>query len=572
MTRFWLKHYPAGVEADIDPDAFASLAQLLEVSMQQHAARPALVSLGTTLSYGDLDRLSRQFANWLLTLGLPSGSRVALMMPNCFSFAVAFVGTLRAGMTVVNVNPRYTPRELSLMLQDSGAEVLVVLENFAHTVAQVLNDPGVSVRQVVLTSMGDMQGWLKGRLTDFVLRRVKKAVKPFSLPDALRMKAVLAEGAARATSLPAVDAGQIAMLQYTGGTTGQSKGAILTHRNLVANVLQASAWFHPAMAARPGRAAETAPPVFVGALPLYHVFALMVCLLVPMRLGGLLVLIPDPRDVDHVVWALRRQRITVFPGLSTFYSLLMDDARFRSLDFTHLRLSVAGGMAVPSAVAARWLEVTGCAVCEGYGLTEASPTVACTPTDTTRHDGTVGLPLPSTEVKIVDENLEEVAQGESGEVLLRGPQIMAGYWRRPDETAAFLLPDGFFRTGDVGVMDERGYLRLLDRKKDLVVVSGFNVYSNEVEDVVCSHPGVKECAAVGVPDAHSGQVVKIFVVRSDPSVSAEALRAHCSLYLTAYKRPRQVDFVRWLPKSDIGKVLRRALRDGTVVPDADPGP
>lgn len=566
MDRIWLKHYPVGVPADIDPDEYRSLVHLLESLMATHAGQDALVYMGKVLRYADLDRLSGEFAGWLQSLSLPRGTRVALMVPNCHAYVVGLLGCLRAGMTAVNVNPLYTPRELSVLLKDSGAEVIVVLENFAHTLQPVL--AGSALRHVVLVSVGDLLGRLKGLLTNLVVRHVKRMVRPYQLPGALRLEKCLAMGRAHGFVPPEIGPGDLAVLQYTGGTSGVPKGAMLTQRNLLANTLQATAWFHPAME-QPGRPRPQGPPIFVGALPLYHIYALMVCLLVSLNLGGKLILIPNPRDVDALVKALKPHRVVVFPGLSTLYNLLLAHAGFRGLDFSNLRLSLAGGMAVASSVARRWQQVTGCAVCEGYGMTEASPTVCCTPTDATGFSGTIGVPLPSTEVKILDDAGRELPPGEPGELALKGPQLMAGYWQREVETRDFTTPDGFFRSGDIATMDERGFVRILDRKKDVIVVAGFNVYSNEVEEVVCTCPGVKECAAIGVPDEHSGQAVKIFVVRSAPDLDEATVLAHCAAGLTGYKRPRHLVFVKSLPKSDVGKVLRRLLRDGTVVPEPD---
>ncbi|MDO4230697.1 MAG: AMP-binding protein [Lautropia sp.] len=566
MDRFWLEHYPAGVPTDIDPDQYASLVHLLDESMGGHGADDATIYMGKALSHADLLRLSRHFAGWLLSLGLARGARVALMMPNCHAFVVSFMGVLRAGMTVVNVNPRYTERELREVLLDAEADVVVVLENFAHTVEKVL--PHVSVRHVVVVSVGDLIGLLRGMLTNLVVRRVKRMVPAYRLPGAKRLAQVLALGARQQQEMPALKPTDLALLQYTGGTSGTPKGAMLTHRNLVANVLQASAWFYPAME-KPGLPRPEGPPVFVGALPLYHIFALMICLLVTMRLGGKVILIPDPRDVNSLVKAVGRQKVVVFPGLSTLYSHLLANEGFRRLDFSNLRITLAGGAALSSTVAAEWLRVTGCAVCEGYGLTEASPTVCCTPTNAMEYQGTIGMPLPSTFVKIIDEAGNEVARGEEGELAFRGPQLMAGYWRREDETRAAMTPDGFFRSGDMAAVDERGYFRILDRKKDLVLVSGFNVYCNEVENVASGCPGVRECAAVGVPDEATGEAVKLFVVRSDRALTVETLRAYCAERLTGYKRPRHVVFVKSLPRSDVGKVLRRPLRMGTIVPPLD---
>ena len=566
MERVWLTHYPCGVPADIDPDSYRSLAHLLEEAMVRHAGQEAVVCLGRTLTYGDLDRLSMRFGAWLESLGLPKGARVGLMMPNCHAYVVSLLGTLRAGMAAVNVNPLYTPRELGNQLRDASVDVLVVLENFAHTVEKV--GPEELVRRVVLASMGDLLGGLKGWGVNMWLRHMRRMVPPFRLFGAVRFAEVMRQGKGLPFVPPRLEGADLAFLQYTGGTTGVSRGAMLTHRNMVANVLQGCAWFHPAMD-QPGKPTPEGAPVFVGALPLYHIYALSICLLVNMQLGGKLILIPNPRDVKGLVKALRPHRPVVFPGVSTLYDMLASHELFRGLDFSNLRISLAGGMAVPKAVAQRWETVTGCPVCEGYGLTEASPMVVCSPTNTMAHDGTVGMPLPSTEIGIRDNELRPLPWGQPGEVVVRGPQVMAGYWRHAEDTRAVMTPDGFLRTGDIGVMDERGYLRLLDRKKDMILVSGFNVYCNEVEDVICSHPAVKECAAVGVPDEHSGQAVKIFVVRQDRTLTCEALLAYCKERLTGYKRPRIVAFVKSLPKSDVGKVLRRPLRDGTAVLEAD---
>lgn len=566
MDRLWLNNYPAGVPADIDPDLHPSLVHLLDASASQYADREALVYMGKSLRYGELMALSRDFAAWLQSLGLERGSRVALMMPNCLAFVVSLIGTLRAGMTVVNVNPRYTARELGVQLKDAVPDVIVVLENFAHTVQQVL--PEVRVRHVVVSSVGDLLGGLKSVLTNLVVRRVRKMVPAYHIAGALRFSQVMSRGAALRHQMPTLVPTDLAFLQYTGGTSGVPKGAMLTHRNLTANVLQATAWFHPAMD-QPGRPRPEGPPTFVGALPLYHIFALMVCLLVCMHVGGKLILIPNPRDVNSLVKALKRQRVVVFPGLSTLYNLLLGHEGFRRLNFEDLRISLAGGMASSPTVAEAWRKATGCAVCEGYGLTEASPTVCCTPTNSTAFSGTIGMPLPSTEVRLLDDEGREVPLGQEGELAFRGPQLMAGYWQREEETRAVMTPDGFFRTGDIAVVDERGFFRILDRKKDMILVSGFNVYCNEVESVADSCPGVRECAAIGVPDASCGEAVKLFVVRSDRALTEETLRAHCAERLTAYKRPRQIVFVKQLPKSDVGKVLRRPLRDGTVVPELD---
>ena len=554
--RFWLREYPQGVPADIDPGRYPSLTALLEGAFARHAARVAFTCMGADLTYAELGRRSTALASWLQDQGIAPGDRVAIMLPNVLQYPIVFCGVLRAGATVVNVNPLYTAHELEFQLKDSGARVLFVLENFAHVTQAVLDK--VPALRVVICSMGEMYRPPKSWVVDWVVRRVKKLVRPYALPaqSSFRFSRVLARGAARPLSPVASQPQDIAVLQYTGGTTGVSKGAMLLHRNLVANVLQSEAWYQPALAKIP--AGEQT--VTVTALPLYHIFALTCCALLSMSQGGRCLLIPNPRDFDSVVAALKGQRMHVFPAVNTLFNALAEHDAFRQLDFSTLVLSIGGGMAVQRAVAERWLQVTGCPICEGFGLSETSPSASCNPVDTDRYSGTIGLPLPSTELAILDDDGRHVPLGTAGEIGIRGPQVMAGYWKRPDETAKVMTADGFLRTGDIGVMDERGYTRIVDRKKDMILVSGFNVYPNEVEEVVAAHPGVLECAAVGISDEHSGEAVKLFVVRKDPALTEQDLFDYCHENLTGYKRPKVIEFRPELPKTNVGKILRRALR------------
>jgi long-chain acyl-CoA synthetase len=557
---FWLKSYPAGVPAQIDPARYASLAQLLEESFRANGGRLAYVCMGAELSYAELDRRSAAVASWLQSQGVAPGDRVAIMLPNVLHYPIALCGILRAGAVVVNVNPLYTAHELEFQLRDSGARVLFVLENFAHTVQAVLDR--VSLERVVVCTLGEMYAAPKSWLVDFAVRRVKKLVRAYRLPPerSLRFDRILALGAARAPQPVRIAPEDLAVLQYTGGTTGVPKAAMLLHRNLVANVLQSQAWYQPALS----RIAPGEPLVTVTALPLYHIFALTCCALLSMAQGGACLLIPNPRDIPALVGALRRRSFHVFPAVNTLFNALAHDAGFAALDFSRLVLSVGGGMAVQRAVAERWLKVTGCPICEGFGLSETSPSVSCNPVDTERYSGTIGLPLPSTELAMIDEQGTPVPAGAPGEIAVRGPQVMAGYWKRPDETAKVMTAQGFLRTGDIGVMDEQGYTRIIDRKKDMILVSGFNVYPNEVEEVVAAHPGVLECAVVGIPDEHSGEAVKLYVVRKDPSLTSEDLAAFCHENLTGYKRPKVIEFRTELPKTNVGKILRRALRQGAA--------
>jgi long-chain acyl-CoA synthetase len=555
VDRFWLKNYPPNVPPEIDDRLYRSLVQLLEEAFRQYAQRVAYSCMGTDMTYRELDEKSAAIGAWLQSRGFGKGKRVAIMMPNVLQYPVVLAGVLRAGATVVNVNPLYTPRELEHQLKDSGAEAIFILENFASTLQQVLER--VPTRTIVVCSVGEELGFWKGRLVDFAVRNLKKAVPAFELPGGLRYAQALAEGE-RLTLRPVeLNHDDIAFLQYTGGTTGVSKGAILTHRNIIANLLQSEAWNQPALAKVPAGEQTTA----VVALPLYHIFALTAVALLGMRLGSKMVLIPNPRDIPAMVKELKRHRITTFPAVNTLFNALLNNEEFRTLDFSHLKLSVGGGMAVQEAVAKKWLQLTGCPICEGYGLSETSPSAICNPTDTDRYSGTIGLPLPSTEVAILDDAGNHLPVGSVGEIAIRGPQVMAGYWNRPEETAKVMTADGFFRTGDIGVMDERGYVKIVDRKKDMILVSGFNVYPNEIEGVVALHPGVLECAAIGVPDEHSGEAVKLFVVRKDPSLTERDLMDYCRQQLTGYKRPKYIEFRTDLPKSNVGKILRRELRE-----------
>ncbi|MGJ7916553.1 long-chain-fatty-acid--CoA ligase [Massilia sp. LXY-6] len=552
MDKFWLESYETGVPAEIDWTQYRSLTHLLEEAFRKYAARPAYACMGKSMSFAELDRLSGQMAAWLQSRGLQPGARVAIMLPNVLQYPVAMAAVLRAGYTIVNVNPLYTARELQHQLNDSGAEAIVVLENFAHTVADVVGQ--TKVKHVIVGSMGDLLG-AKGLVVNFVVRTVKKMVPAWSIPNAVPFKRVLAEGARQ--TLHPVQAGHddIAFLQYTGGTTGVSKGAVLTHRNVIANVLQNEAWFAPTLAK------AGADLQFVCALPLYHIYALTVCALLGLRTGGMNLLIPNPRDIGGFIKELRSYRINVFPAVNTLYNGLVNHPDFASLDFSGLLVCPGGGMAVQKPVADKWLQLTGVPIVEGYGLSETSPVVSANRCDITDFTGTIGLPLPSTEIRILDEAGNEVPFGTAGEISVRGPQVMAGYWQRPDETAKVMTPDGFFKTGDIGIMNEQGYIKIVDRKKDMILVSGFNVYPNEVEEVVAAHPGVLEVACVGVPDQHSGEAVKLYVVRKDRALSKEDLLDYCKEQLTGYKRPKFIEFRESLPKTNVGKILRRELRD-----------
>jgi len=550
VEKIWLKHYPKGVPPEINVDEYASIREVFEESVAKYASRPAFSCMGKSLTFSELDTLSTAFGAWLQGAGCKPGARVALMMPNILQYPVCLFGALRAGCTVVNVNPLYTARELEHQLNDSGAEVLVCLENFASVFAQVRGK--TKVRQTVLTSVGELLSF-KGLLVDFVLRRVKKVVPAFSLPGAIRLSDALAEGRKRPLEQVPIGQDDIAFLQYTGGTTGVAKGAMLLHRNIIANLLQARAWVQPFL----GDTRE----VIITPLPLYHIFSLTANCLVFMTLGGENVLIPNPRDIPGFIKEMRRYRFTAFTGVNTLFNALVNNAEFRKLDFSSLRLTLGGGMAVQEVVAVKWKEVTGVPLIEAYGLTETSPAATINPLDLPAYNGSIGLPISSTELMLRDDAGHAVSLGQPGEICIRGPQVMAGYWQRQDETDKVIDRDGWFATGDIGIMDERGYVRIVDRKKDMILVSGFNVYPNEIEAVVAMHPGVLECAAIGVPDPKSGEAVKLFIVKGDAALTAEGVLTFCREHMTGYKIPRDVEFRAELPKSNVGKILRRELRD-----------
>ncbi|MCD7097106.1 long-chain fatty acid--CoA ligase [Stenotrophomonas sp. MMGLT7] len=550
----WLQSYPAGVPAEIDVDEFRSVAAVFETSVAKFRDRPAYSSFGKVLTYGETDALVTQFAAYLLgELQLKKGDRVALMMPNCLQYPIAIFGVLRAGLTVVNVNPLYTGRELKHQLIDSEASVLVVVDNFGGTVQQVIAD--TQVRQVVTTGLGDMLGFPKGPLVNFVLRYVKKMVPDYRIAGAIRFREALALG--RKHTLPAldIDGGDIAFLQYTGGTTGVAKGAMLTHRNLVANMQQASAWISATGQIEEGN------EVVVTALPLYHIFALTANGLVFMKLGGLNYLITNPRDMPGFIKELSRIRFTAITGVNTLFNGLLNTPGFDRLDFSSLKVTLGGGMAVQRAVAERWKQVTGVTLVEAYGLTETSPAACINPLDLKEFNGSIGLPIPSTDACIKDDSGNVLATGEIGELCFQGPQVMKGYWRRPEETAKAIDAEGWLHTGDMARMDEKGFFYIVDRKKDMILVSGFNVYPNEIEDVIAMMPGVLEVAAVGVPSEKSGEIVKVVIVKKDPNLTEEQVKEHARANLTGYKHPRIVEFRKELPKTNVGKILRRELRD-----------
>ena len=553
--RPWLSSYPQGVPADIDASQYSSLVGLMEESFAKYADRTAYSFMGKDVSYAETDKLSKAFGAYLQGLGLAKGDRVAVMMPNCPQYPIAVAAILRAGLILVNVNPLYTPRELEHQLKDSGAKAIVIMENFGTTLQQCI--AATPIKHIVLAAMGDRLGFLKGALVNYVVRNVKKLVPHYSLPGAVRFNDALDQGASRTLQLPAIGPDDVAVLQYTGGTTGVSKGAVLLHRNVIANVLQSEAWNEPAMAQVP--AGEQ--PTSVCALPLYHIFAFTVGMMLNMRTGGKLILIPNPRDLAGVLKELSKHTIHSFPAVNTLFNGLANHPDFNTVNWKNLKVSVGGGMAVQAAVAKLWLEKTGCPICEGYGLSETSPSATCNPTDSKAYTGTIGLPLPSTWLKLLDDEGREVPPGQPGEIAIKGPQVMAGYWQRPDETAKVMTPDGYFKSGDIGVVDERGYFKVVDRKKDMILVSGFNVYPNEIEDVVAQIPGVLECAAVGVADDKTGEAVKLVIVKKDESLTEAQVREYCRANLTGYKQPRIVEFRTDLPKTPVGKILRRELRD-----------
>ena len=554
--RIWLKSYPSGVPADIDPGQYPSLVALMEEAFQKYADRVAYSFMGKDVSYAQTDSLSKAFATYLQGLGLVKGDRVAIMMPNVPQYPVAVAAILRAGFVVVNVNPLYTPRELEHQLKDSGSKAIVIIENFATTLQQCITH--TPVKHVVLCAMGDQLGLLKGALVNYVVRNVKKMVPAYDLPGAVRFNEAIAQGTRGTLKKPDIKPDDIALLQYTGGTTGVSKGAVLLHRNIIANVLQSEAWNAPVMNKVPAGEQPTA----VCALPLYHIFAFTVNMMLSMRTGGKTILIPNPRDLPAVLKELSKHTFHSFPAVNTLFNGLANHPDFNTVNWKNLRVSVGGGMAVQGAVAKLWLEKTGCPICEGYGLSETSPIVSCNPVTAKEFTGTIGAPLPSTLMKLLDDDGREVTTlGQSGEIAIKGPQVMAGYWQRPDETAKVMTEDGYFKSGDVGVMDERGYFKIVDRKKDMVLVSGFNVYPNEVEDVVAKMPGVLECAVVGVPDEKTGEAVKLVIVKKDPALTEAQVKEFCKANLTGYKQPKVIEFRTELPKTPVGKILRRELRD-----------
>jgi long-chain acyl-CoA synthetase len=555
MEKTWLRQYPAGVPPTIDVEQYPSLVALLDESFRRYADRSAYRFMGKGITFAQVDEASRALAAYLQGLGLEKGDRIAVMMPNVPQYPVAVAAILRAGLVVVNVNPLYTPRELEHQLKDSGSKGILLVENFAATLEAVL--AAVPTRRVIVSGVGDMLGFPKAAIVNYVVRKVKKAVPPFSIPGAVRFNDAVAQGRRKTFTPAQVGPDDIAVLQYTGGTTGVSKGAVLLHRNLVANILQAEAWYQPALKKIP--AGEQI--VTICALPIYHIFGFNTNMMLAMRMGGCNILIPNPRDLPAMFKELSGVKFHSFPAVNTLFNAMAHHPDFNSVDWSHLKISVGGGMAVQSATAKLWLEKTGCPIVEGYGLSETSPSVTCNPVDSTAYSGNIGLPMPNTEIVLLDDEGAEVAVGQPGEIAIRGPQVMAGYWQRPDETAKVMTADGFFRSGDIGVVDERGYFRIVDRKKDMILVSGFNVYPNEVEDVVTQMPGVLECAAIGVPDAKAGEAVKLVIVRSNPAVTEADVRAYCEANLTGYKRPKIIEFRAELPKTPVGKILRRELRD-----------
>jgi long-chain acyl-CoA synthetase len=552
--RPWLSAYPDGVPSDVDVGAYGSLVDLLTESFRQFGPKTAFSFMGKELSYAQLDQQSRALAAYFQSLGLARGDRVAVMLPNVLQYPIAVAAILRAGYVVVNVNPLYTPRELQHQLIDSGAKAIVIIENFAATLQQCISQ--TPVRHVVLCAMGDRLGLIKGAIVNHVVRKVKKLVPAYELPTQVRFNQALATGAALPFDPPPMGPDDIAVLQYTGGTTGVSKGAVLLHRNVIANVIQSEAWNAPAMRDVPAHEQITN----ICALPLYHIFAFTVNMMLSLRIGGKSVLIPNPRDIPAVLKELSRHVFHQFPAVNTLFNALANHPDVGTVNWRNLRVSLGGGTAVQAAVAKRWLDKTGCPICEGYGLSETSPSASCNPTTAREFSGNIGVPIPGTRLMIVDDEGQALPPGQPGEIAIQGPQVMAGYWQRPDETAKVMLPGGWFRTGDIGVMDERGYFKIVDRKKDMILVSGFNVYPNEVEEVVAACPGVLECAAIGIPDPESGEAVKLVVVKKDPALTEDQIRTHCRANMTGYKQPRVIEFRSELPKTPVGKILRRELR------------
>jgi long-chain acyl-CoA synthetase len=554
MEKIWLKSYPAGVPAEIDVNAYASLVDVLDESVRLYGDHTAFICMGKAISYTQLDHMSRDFAAYLQgVLGLKKGDRVVLMMPNVLQYPVCLFGVLRAGCIVVNCNPLYTAAELEYQINDADAETIIILENFAHVLQDAVSH--TSIKHILTTQLGDMLGPIKGAVVNFVVKYIKKMVPAWTLPGAVSLSVALRKGSDIQPKLVPVPLAHddIAFLQYTGGTTGVSKGAMLTQRNLVANLLQARAWIKPYLG--------DGPQIVITALPLYHVFALTANCLTFVALGAANVLITNPRDIAGFVNTLAKYKFTAFTGVNTLFNALLEHPKFSRLDFSHLRITLGGGMAVQKAVAMRWKAVTKVTLIEAYGLTETSPAVSINPLDLAEFNGSIGLPLPSTDIAIRDDAGNDLPLGEAGELCVSGSQVMAGYWRQPEETAKVMMSDGFLRTGDMAVVDAQGFIRIVDRKKDLIVVSGFKVFPNEVEDALALHPGVREVAVIGVPDGHSGEAVKAFVVKRDPALTAEELVAHCRKTLVAYKVPHQIEFRSELPKSNVGKILRRALKD-----------
>jgi long-chain acyl-CoA synthetase len=554
--RVWLSSYPEGVPAEIDASQYDSLVSLMEESFSKFADRTAYSFMGYNIGYRETDVKSQALAAYFQSLGLEKGDRVAVMMPNVPQYPVAVAAILRAGLVVVNVNPLYTPRELAHQLKDSGAKAIVIIENFAVTLQKCIAN--TQVKHIVMCAMGDMLSLTKGALVNFVVRNMKKMVPDFDLPGAVKFNQALALGRQAVFKKPLVRSDDIAVLQYTGGTTGVSKGAVLLHRNVIANLLQSEAWNDPVMKRVPAHE----QPTSVCALPLYHIFAFTVNMMLGMRTGSKNILIPNPRDLPAVLKTLSTQTFHSFPAVNTLFNGLANHPDFHKVNWQNLKVSVGGGMAVTSAVAALWLEKTGCPICEGYGLSETSPSVSCNPTTSTQFTGTVGVPLPSTFMKLLDEEGQEVTEiGQPGEIAIKGPQVMAGYWQQPDETARCITPDGYFKSGDIGIQDARGFFKIVDRKKDMILVSGFKVYPNDVEEVVSMCPGVLECAAVGQPDEKTGEAVKLVIVKKDPSLTEQTVRDHCRANMTGYKQPKVIEFKTELPKTVVGKILRRELRD-----------
>jgi len=550
----WLSVYPPGVPAEIDATQYRSLVALMEEAFAKYANRVAYSFMGADISFAQTDRQSLSVAAYLQGLGLAKGDRVAIMMPNVPQYPVAVAAILRAGYVVVNVNPLYTPRELEHQLKDAGVKAIFILENFASTLQKCL--AGTPVKHIVVCAMGDQLGLVKGALVNYVVRSRKKLVPAYDLPHAVRFNAAVAKGSKSPFAKPDLHANDVAVLQYTGGTTGVSKGAVLLHRNLIANVLQSEAWNQPVMHDLPA----DQQPTSVCALPLYHIFAFTIGMMLSMRMGGKLLLIPNPRDIPAVLKELQKHTIHSFPAVNTLFNGLANHPDFNTVDWSHLRVSLGGGTAVQSSVAKLWFEKTGCPICEGYGLSETSPSASCNLVTGKEFTGTIGVPIPGTLMKLLDDEGNLCAPGERGEIAIKGPQVMAGYWQRPDETAKVMTADGYFKSGDIGTMDERGYFKIVDRKKDMILVSGFNVFPTELEDVVAQLSGVMECACIGMPDDKTGEAVKLVIVKKDLDLTEAAVRAHCRENLTGYKQPKVVEFRADLPKTPVGKILRRELR------------